>query len=272
MGQPVSKCCCKNEAVDAFTWDAFLKDAISRNDADQVAAALMGGASVDGLLQSLSVTERNTGASDGYSQGEGALLLAGANAMGAQSPSPLTLAVRTSSFEIVQLLLRARANANLSGTRDGWTPLFHAAQRGSVELCRLLITNHADPRVCDSAGLGVIDYAKLDSRAAIQEALLLNDETEEETEAQWADLPTAPRIIHRPWNKRVQQAEGDTEPAELTAPSLGNRVEKRPASPRGGVASGGPCPQIVPVAQPMQHDGHVLDSDFLIGDRLYIRM
>ncbi len=102
-----------------------------QGSAGEVAAALANGASVDAV-----------------------------NGWGA---TPLVIAARVSSAEIVETLIQAGADINFSIQMDneyrGRTPLMNAARSGEGENVRLLLKSGADARAVESHGWSVAHYA-----------------------------------------------------------------------------------------------------------------
>jgi hypothetical protein len=112
--------------------DLALFRAVERKgSAADVAAALANGASVDAL-----------------------------NGWGA---TPLLVAARLSSAEVVEALIRAGANVNFSVQQDneyrGRTPLMNAARSDSGDNVRLLLEAGADPQAFESHGWSAAHYA-----------------------------------------------------------------------------------------------------------------
>ena len=68
---------------------------------------------------------------------------ADANAQGDKGQSPLHLAARRGSLDIVRLLLQSGADPNAVDHR-GWTSLHHGSDAGCVDIVQLLLTNGSD--------------------------------------------------------------------------------------------------------------------------------
>lgn len=68
----------------------------------------------------------------------------GAGLKDGEGRTPLHAAARRGDLEIVQVLLRYRANP-AEATKDGWTPLHEAAVFGHVEIVRALLAAGAKP-------------------------------------------------------------------------------------------------------------------------------
>lgn len=67
----------------------------------------------------------------------------------------LHLAARQGNFEIVEILIQAGANPNITDN-EGWTPLMRAALAGNPQIVKLLISNGADVTKRNSIGESVI--------------------------------------------------------------------------------------------------------------------
>ena len=62
--------------------------------------------------------------------------------------------------EAVAALLGQGADIEMSNN-EGWTALFEAANKGHVEIVRLLLKHGALPTATDSSGATPIDYARI---------------------------------------------------------------------------------------------------------------
>lgn len=173
--------------------------------------------------------------------------------------TPLHVACRAQSLEVVQLLLRHRADPNaheirpcggrtalhLAAQKDcpgitaallkagaspvaldsrGMTPLHLAAQEGLVDVTRLLLAHGADPLLRDKAGCNAAWWAKDFGHPAV--------------EAVYAELQVLPRIL------TAKEAVKHAQEAMKNAPARPTRKKKAAARPRSASRAGasGPAP------------------------------
>jgi len=87
------------------------------------------------------------------------LINAGAD-LEAGNSSALFHAARRERMEVVKLLLEKGANPNSRTKSYQTTPLMAAASYGNTEICKLLISYKADPRLQNKAGKSAIDNAR----------------------------------------------------------------------------------------------------------------
>ena len=82
---------------------------------------------------------------------------------------PLMAALRNGHSDIVQKLINANAEVNLSH-KDGMTPLIWASWKGRTDIVQMLINAGADVNQVDSKGLCALDYAE--NRSKVTQKLL----------------------------------------------------------------------------------------------------
>ena len=58
--------------------------------------------------------------------------------------TPLSVAVFLNDKEMIELLLKNGANTNIHSNIEKWTPLIRAANKGSIDICKILIEHGAD--------------------------------------------------------------------------------------------------------------------------------
>lgn len=94
-----------------------------------------------------------------------------ANAAGSEGSTPSITAARTSDAEMVQLLLRRKADIAIVD-EDEMAALHWAAQRGEVEIARVLLAGGADISVRDGLGRTAGDLAEANRSIQVVELLI----------------------------------------------------------------------------------------------------
>jgi outer membrane protein TolC len=75
-----------------------------------------------------------------------------ANAMTITDSTPLYLAAEQGHKEVVEVLLRYKANPNIQSEMEKWTPLMRASTRGYEDICDMLIKGGADVNLKSNLG------------------------------------------------------------------------------------------------------------------------
>ncbi|KAM3616486.1 uncharacterized protein V6R79_018906 [Siganus canaliculatus] len=96
------------------------------------------------------------------------------NARGENGWTPLHLACHQSESKVVERLLAASADPNVSEDSEGWTPLHVACSSGSFPSVLYLISHHADVNAVSSEKATPLHLAAQSGCSPIVKALLLN--------------------------------------------------------------------------------------------------
>lgn len=134
--------------------------AARKQDAGELRALLLAGASVEEQDWGSGLRLLFTAAEWGSLDGVAALIEAGAsvNALsGPQGRSALSVAAEAGEFEICEALIAAGALP--LADRGGSAPLHYAAGDGNARLVRLLLEAGHDPQALDKEGLSAADWA-----------------------------------------------------------------------------------------------------------------
>lgn len=86
---------------------------------------------------------------------------------GSDERSALHLAVISDQLPMTELLLENGADVNMPEGTSGHTPLMLAAKSSSVEIVHLLLSHGANPKLCDRNGLTALDLARMNDHREI---------------------------------------------------------------------------------------------------------
>ncbi len=92
------------------------------------------------------------------------------NAVDKEGSTALMIAAEKGDIELARVLLQNGADVN-ARNRDGYTALMYAAYKGSAEVVELLLENNADVNARDKDGWTALRYAVLQGRNDIVKLL-----------------------------------------------------------------------------------------------------
>lgn len=98
---------------------------------------------------------------------------ANVNAQDSSSVTPLHLAARTGNLAVAEELIKHRADVNARGYRQDETPLHIAASRGRVDIVKILLGSGADPYLRNTHKKYPLDFAREENHSEI--VLLLDN-------------------------------------------------------------------------------------------------